>query len=295
MVVQKNPGFAPGADWTSNAVIVDFPLTLNLHVQRSTLSSSNTGHFTIYNLQDATRRQILKDWFDNDVNHMRKMILYAGYLSETQQGKTIPAIFHGDIQWAYSYRQKQDWITEIEAFDGGDALQNGQVDVSAPSGYDLKSVIASVIGTLPGVSQGVIGNVAAAQSSRGLCLSGNSWEVLKKLAPDAEVYVDDEKVNVMAKNDYIQTGAAVPLISSDTGLLETPRKFNDRIEVKILFEPTMRVGMLVKIQSIETFYNGLFCVKGVTHSGTISGAIGGQMITTLSVWRGTEGLKGVNG
>ena len=99
----------------------------------------------------------------------------------------------------------------------------------------------------------------------------------------------------MNKNEYLASAGEVFVISSQTGLLETPRKFDDRIDVKILFEPRMRVGMLVKIQSLETYYNGLFSVKGVTHAGVISGAVGGQLYTTLSVWRGTEGLKGVNG
>lgn len=278
-----------------NAIVVRFPLTLELHVERSTLSSCNIGHFQIFNLSEDTRRQIFKDRFQTDLSSTRQMLLYAGYQSELVKGQTLPLIFSGQIRWAYSYRRKQDWVTEIEAFDAGDSILNGQASISTPAPYQLRDVIRGLLRTIPGIKVGAIGDVGSNGSARGISVSGNSWEAIKQLAPDAEAFIDNGVANVLNKNEYLAQGGAVFVISSQTGLLETPRKFDDRIDVKILFEPRMRVGMLVKIQSVETYYNGLFSVKGVTHAGVISGAVGGQLYTTLSVWRGTEGLKGVNG
>lgn len=278
-----------------NAIVINYPLTLELHVERSTLSSCNIGHFVILNLSENTRRQIFKDRFQTDLSNTRQMLLYAGYQSELTKGATLPLIFSGQIRWAYSYRRKQDWVTEIEAFDAGDAILNGQATISQPSGYNIRDVIKSLLGTIPGIKVGAVGDVGSSQNGRGIAVSGNSWEAIKQLAPDAEAFIDNGVANVLAKNEYLNSNGAVFVISSQTGLLETPRKYDDRIDVRILFEPRMRVGMLVQIQSAETYYNGIFSVKGVTHQGTISGATSGQLQTTLCVWRGTEGLKGVNG
>lgn len=304
MQIQRSPGvsasslaslnFAVSAS-LPNAIVVDYPLTLELHVERSTLSSCNVGHFVVFNLSEDTRRQIFKDRFQTDLSSTRQILLYAGYQSQLVKGATLPLIFSGQIRWAYSYRRKQDWITEIEAFDAGDSILNGQAAISQPAGWNVRYVIRSLLGSIPGIRVGAIGDVGSSQNSRGLALSGNAWEAIKQIAPGAEAFIDNGVANVLAKNEYISTAGEVFVISSQTGLLETPRKYEDRIDVKILFEPRMRVGMLVKIQSEETYYNGLFSVKGVNHSGVISGAVAGQLYTTLSVWRGTEGLKGVNG
>ncbi len=286
MTIQVADDAAP-----NNTVVVRYPLTLNLDVRRSTLSSANTGHFLLYNLKEDTRRRVLKDRWVTAIKDRRTIVLNAGYVSEPK----LPIIFKGDIRWAYSYRQKQDWVTEIEAFDGGDAILNGQASLSAPTGYDIRSVIRNLIGSMPGVTAGAIGDVGSSQNARGISVSGNSWDAVKQVAPNAESFIDNGVANVLAKNEYVNDAGQIFLISSASGLLETPRKYEDRIDVKIIFEPRMKVGMLVQIQSLEAFYNGVFCVKGVQHTGMISGAFAGQLYTTLSVWRGTEGLKGVNG
>lgn len=278
-----------------NAIVIRYPITLDLHVERSTLSSCNVGHFVIFNLSENTRKQIFKDRFQTDLSNTRQILLYAGYQSELTKGATLPLIFAGQIRWAYSYRRKQDWVTEIEAFDAGDSILNGQASISQPAGYDIRQVIRSLLGSIPGIKVGAVGDVGASPNGRGISISGNSWDAVKQLAPQAESFIDNGVANVLGKNEYLASNGQVFVISSQTGLLETPRKYEDRIDVKILFEPRVRVGMLVQIRSEETYYNGLFSVKGVNHSGTISGAVNGQLYTTLSVWRGTEGLKGVNG
>ncbi len=271
-----------------NAVIVSYPLTLDLEIRRNTLASANTAHFKIYNLKQDTRRKVLHDRYDTLT--YRQIILNAGYELEPR----LPVIFQGNIIYAYSYRQKQDWVTEIEAFDGGFGRINGQVSSTVPAGYDIRSVIADVVRSIPKVALGSVGDVGVEQNSRGLVIMGNSWDVInQQIAPDANAFIDNEKAYVIGKNEYLESPNEPFVISPETGLLETPRRYNALLQVPILFEPRMRVGMLVEIRSAETYYNGQYVVIGVDHVGQISGAVGGRLITTISVWKGTDRLVGV--
>lgn len=265
---------------SGSAVVINYPLTLEFDIQRNTLASANTAAFRIYNLKEDTRRLLLKDRWQTD--QYRQIILKAGY---EQDPAYLPIIFQGNILQAHSYRVKQDWITEIEALDGGFARLNGQVSTTVPAGYDLKDVIASVVKTMPNVALGKVGDVGADQNARGITLMGNSWDQVTALVPEANAFIDDEKVNVIGQNEYLDESQIV--INSDSGLLGTPRRFDIRLDATMIFEPRLRVGNIVTLQSLETYYNGLYSINGVHHRGVISGAIGGDATTVISLWKGT--------
>lgn len=270
------------------AVNVAYPLTLYLDISRNTLASANKGYFKIINLKEDTRRKILHDRYDTLT--YRQLVLTAGYETDPK----LPIIFQGNILSAYSYRQKQDWVTEIEALDGGYGIINGQISATIPTGYSVKSVIEAAVRTMPNVALGSVGDVAPSdQNSRGLTLMGNSWDVVNGLAPDANAFVDGERVNVIGKNEYIPSDDEPFVISSETGMLETPRRYDARLDVKIIFEPRLRIGQLVELRSQETYYNGLYSVIGIKHTGVISGAVNGDLTTLVSVWKGTSQLKAV--
>lgn len=264
-------------------------LTLELDVTRNTLASANTAKFTLYNLKESTRRDIYHDRYDT--TNYRAVKLLAGYASEP----SLPTIFQGNVISAYSFRRGVDWVTEIEAFDGGFAMMTAQVNTTFPSGWELRDVISSLISTMPKVTTGAIGNLSA-PSSRGLSLTGATWDVLNRLSQGqgAQAFVDNERVNVLQKNEYISNEIGLPLITSDTGLLGTPRRHNALIEVDVVFEPRAAVGQLVELRSIESVNNGLYQVIGIHHHGTISGAVDGGLTTTISLWLGTQALSPIN-
>ena len=269
-------------------VTIEFPLTLILDVSRNTLASANRGHFQIYNLKPDTRNKIFHDRYDT--TSYQQIILQAGYEKESP----LPVIFQGNIIQASSYRQGTNWITEIEAFDGGFGIINGQVSQTVPAGWSLPQIIKSVLGGLPNVNVGAVGDVSQ-QNSRGITIMGNSWDVANRLAAgqNATVFIDNEKANFLKKDEYIVGAGGIQVITSDTGLLQTPRRYNTNLDVDILFEPRLAVGQLVQLISEETVYNAQYEVIGVTHRGTISGAVGERMTTTANLWRGTTALRPV--
>src|SRR5882724_4228558 len=135
----------------TEAVVINFPLTLTFDVQRNTLASANKGHFTILNLKPETRKRIFHDRYATLT--YRQIKLQAGYEDEAP----LPTIFQGNIVSAYSYRQGVNWVTEIEAFDGGFGIINSQVSVSIPAGYTFAQTMRNILSSMQKVNLGSIG------------------------------------------------------------------------------------------------------------------------------------------
>lgn len=276
-----------GLDQPNNTVEIDYPLSTTFDIVRNTLASANRGRFQIVNLKESTRRQIFHDRYDTTT--YRQILFRAGY----ESFNPLPIAFLGNIISAYSYRQGQDWITDIEAFDGGFGIINSQANFTAPSGSPLRSIFTNLLQTMQQTSQGVIGDYSK-ENTRGQTFMGSSWDVMSRLVQNSgggNLFIDLEKVNILKPNEYIPDAEGIVLLSSDTGLLNTPRRHDARIDLDIIFEPRIVVGQLVQVQSLETINNGTYQVIGVQHRGVISGALAGTAITTVSVWAGTERLK----
>ncbi len=267
---------------------VGFPLTLNFDIVRNTLASANTGRFTIYNLKQTTRRDIYKDRWDTTL--YRQIKLQAGYLGQPN----LPTIFQGNIQRAYSQRRGPDWTTELECFDGGFGIINSQINTTLAKGWDTKQALNAVFSSMKDgrIGIGAIGNFPV-ESTRGLTMAGSSWDSATRLAGPGVVFIDGEKANALQNNEYIDTPDGIPIINASTGLLNAPRRMNATLEIDMLFEPLLIVGQILRVESIETINNGTYEVIGIRHRGTISGAIGGQAVTTATLWLGTSALQGV--
>lgn len=277
MTVQLKDGSLAG-----NTAIIEYPLTLEFDVNRSTLSTASLGFFRIRNIGPDFRKQIYHDRYDTLT--YRRVVLTAGYETDPK----LPVIFQGNIIQAQSYRQKTDWITEIEAYSGLYGMQNGQVSLSLNSGYDVRKALTDAISTMHNVTVGAIGDFQPAQSERGLALMGNAWEVIQRLASGGEAFIDNEKANVLQKDDYIVSPGTIFELTPENGLLETPRRYDKTFVFNILFEPRIAVGQLIKVTSLETIYNGVYLVKGVRHQGVISGAVGGECKTLIEAWKGDK-------
>jgi hypothetical protein len=269
-------------------VTISSPLTLKFQLSNNFLQSANIAHFVIYNLSAETREHLYRDYFDQGDSY-RGIIFEAGYESEPNR----PVVFQGDIQNAYSYREGPDWITEIDAYDGGMAIQRAQVGLQVESGYDIKSLIADMVQTMEpyGVSLGAVGDFTA-ESTRGKVVSGNTWRQLVEMMaakPYAVTpFINKGKVYVVNQNEYIAAAGAVKDISSDTGMIGTPRRQNALLKVTMMFEPRLEVGQIVTLHSDEPSVTlamgkyGDYKVADVSHSGVISGAVNGNLLTVAT-------------
>jgi hypothetical protein len=268
---------------SGNSIVIKPPLTMTFNVQRSILATANTASLSIYNLGELTRRKIFHDLYDTTT--FRGVILKAGY------GNNIAEIFNGNMRQAWSTRQGTEWVTQIDGFDGGWDIINGFMSESLPVGWDVQTVVRKIINkSFHHVTAGSL-SLFTDVSQRGIILHGNSWDIIKKLNPDGFTFIDMGKAHCLKLGEYIPYTGQIYKITASQGLLDTPRRQQSNLMLRMLFEPRIKVGTIVEVESLETVNNGQYQVVGVTHQGTISEAVCGECSTTIQLYLGAQQLK----
>jgi hypothetical protein len=253
------------------------PFTLEFNIQRNNLASSNTGHFVVYNLNQANRAKIYKDIYD--VGTFRAVQLFAGYAEKT--GDLIPRVFNGNIKRAFSHRQGPDFRTELECYDGQISNMTSDIAITLPPSINTKVIIEAIARNLKDVGGVTVGNKFTDISNRSTALMGNPSEILSQLTGNKS-YIDSGNVYALDKDEVIL--GDIRLINVDNGLLGTPKKQETMIELEMLFEPRIKPSQLIELESTtEPRFNGFYKVTGIIHRGTISGAIGGEARTNLTM------------
>jgi hypothetical protein len=257
-------------------VTITMPLTIEFNVVRNNLASANTANFVIYNLSSKTRDLLYKDQFDT--SEFRAIQLFAGY--DDSKAGFLSRVFNGFIKMAGSHRDGSTWKTEIEAYDGYLAATSN-VTTTLPAGTPLKDQILNLMNSFSNIQEKVIGNDFEEGSKRGIALMGDPMDALRQIT-QGKVYIDDQKAYALGPNDVVPS--EIRLISSDNGLLGTPKKHQNLIEIEMLFEPRIKPSQLLELKSSgEKKYNGVYKVTGITHKGIMSDAVSGDCKTTLQM------------
>ncbi len=261
---------------------IDPNLTIEFDITRNTLTSANVCSIRILNLSQNHRNQIRKDVMD--YNNYKLVQLAAGF------GTNLPIIFTGNISQCWSAREGSNFVTSIECFDGGFAFDNAQTNVVIPSGTSQVDMFKSLIGSLPNVSLGVVGNFPGSLS-RGAALSGSTTDILRELSGGA-FFIDNGKAHILGNSECLQ--GEMLLINSASGLLGTPVLERTTLTFDIIFEPRLLVCQQVQLESnTGQNFNGFYKVVSVKHRGMISPAICGDAITSVGLWYGTNALQTV--
>lgn len=259
-------------------ITINPPFTLMFSLTRNTLASANRCSIKIYNLGKNTRSQIYKDRYTT--TDYWGVSLRAGY------GNSLKEVFAGNIYEANSTKEKVDWITTIDCFDGLDAIQNGFTATTVSAGTSTREILKGVINDMPNVIAGFFGSKSEGEAPRGQVLIGQSANVLSEIS-EGNYFIDNETVNVLTDEETIK-GDVIVLDSNQ--LLATPKRQDTFLSVPILFLPEAKVGAVCEINSLEEIYNGQYKIMGFNHSVTISQAVPGEARTELQLYYGANGL-----
>lgn len=272
-------------------IVVQYPITIEFSVRRENLSQGGEGNFLIMNLGKETRQKMQKHFNDPPGDAVVK--LEAGY------GNNLSVIFNGTVRWANSHRPEGsvNFVTQINGFDYG-TVPNNSNDQFTVTGKDASqaSVIRRLCGCLKIVDEnlnyvpipiGAIGTFDETEQTK-YSLCGSAWEELKKVS-GRRCYIDNGRVYVLNDNDVLE-GAEI-VVSSDSGLLGTPKIDQNQLIIETIFEPAVRVGGTIKIksQALED-QNGTYKIISIQHSGTISGAVSGKCKTKIVMMVGRQGV-----
>ena len=273
----------PGSNAPEDAAFatIALPYTLDFTVTRNLLASANTATFRVYNLAERSRNKVYKDQYN--LLEYRAVQLWAGYSDQP------PLIFNGNVKQAWSYRQSgsRDVITEIEAYEGAYAMVNGFSSRTVSGGQSYAEILQSLNSDLPYLDSPLIGGIQGA-ASRAVSLFGNTWKLAQQYSGGAAT-IDNNRMVVLKPNECIE--GDITIINAATGLLGSPYRANAMIEFDMLFTPQLKIGQIVKLESVvNSIVNGFYKVVGFQHTGTISESGGDTARTSVQLWLGTEAL-----
>lgn len=281
-----------------NHVTLEYPLTVKFDISRNNLADANTATFEVYNLNEATRNRIFKDPFAGA--DRRGIQFTAGYQHDETDPVTgvkkietlVGRLFNGEMRSALSYRRGTEWITEIECYDGAFGMANGNVSLSISLGTEKKDILKKLIELMPGISGPVMNETSGEKVKRGVALMGNCLQMVKDLA-DGQFCIDDGKAYILKDNECIN--GEIQVINTASGLIGSPKRAKNFIELDMMFEPRLKVNQWVRLESpnISAALGGLseaakrrqgeYKIVGLKHRGTISGAVCEDVTTTVTL------------
>lgn len=251
------------------------PLTLEFDILRNTQNGASPGHLRIYNLGEKTRNAIYKD--QNDVGLYRQVRLLAGY------GNNMCTVLQGNINYCYSVREGTNFITDIDVLDGGSAFACGNTNKEFPKGTSKATILEWILRDLPKIKFGKIKGISG-EIARGNSISGNSAELAQTLSGGG-FFIDLEQSYILADGETLD--GPIRVITSESGLLGTPKRQLNIVSVDMIFEPGIILGQAVLLNSKSSAaFNGAYKVFSIHHRGMISDAVCGEAITTLELSNG---------
>ena len=263
-----------------DSIEISMPFSIDFSVSRSMTGGANTANFTIYNLNEDTQNKIYKDPF---VMEFRAIQLFAGYDDDVT--KMLPMLFNGQIKGAYSMRQGTEFRTEIEAFDGAFAMTQGNVNQAQSAGQTLKETMLGMMNSLPKIEGATVGKGFDQKTQRGQVLMGNPAEYLKMLSSN-RFFIDKNHAYVLADDEVLE--GDIETIDASTGLIGTPKKSGQVIEVELIFEPRITLAQSLElISETNKAFSGVYKVIEVVHSGTISPSVSSNVTTKLKLYNGS--------
>ena len=261
------------------SLTVTLPFTIEFDVKRDFFSGANTASIRVYNLSEDHRKQIIHDPQDWDLN--QNFQIMAGY------GNNLSIIAKGKISRAWSVREHDNFVTQIEAYDFWSKTTADDFNLAFPSRSSMKSVLTSIANNLvtpDGLSLGVIGDSFGGNLARANVYSGSSVYHLYSLTGGG-FFIDNQKIFCLGTFECIR--GDLDVINSKTGLLSTPVRYESFLTFDILFEPRLAIGQLISLESSTmNNFNGYYKVCAIHHQGMISDAVCGKAVTKVSLLYG---------
>lgn len=271
----------------TNVLTISEDLKIEFDIYRAFQGASQEGKFTIVNLNENHRNLLQKDAYA--LGEFRAIQFRAGYEDEP-----LALCFNGYVRTASSYRRSpREIVTEIYAYDGGQAMANGWISMALGPGVSTVEAIRNLAQALPGLKgDPIIGNFPGA-NLRSKVLFGNAWNLILQETGNFAT-IDNGQLKALQLNEVID--APVPIINADSGLLGSPRRTPTKLEVETLFEPRIELASIVEVQSVVNRpLSGVYKVVGIHHSGSISPTESGRCITRATLFFGFNEYNTVKG
>lgn len=242
-VVVGPPG-GKGRTWTA-------PLRINFNVKKTGGKKPDEGKVQIYNLSPDSRGFVDQDGL--------VVFVYAGY------GAAPELVFQGAIDDTTHKQDGLDWVTEIEARDGGAEFREGAVFETFKPPLDSTTLLNRVAQAM-GLRFAVIPpDLPVLNFSQGYTLATTGRDALDEITTSlgAQWLVQDGELVVVV------AGKATPevavLLTPQSGLVGRPEVTKEGVELKALLNGRIKPKRPLRLESRTI--TGWFMAEEVTHQG----------------------------
>lgn len=270
-------------------------LRCTFYIARGDLQTPNSADVRIYNVKDETANRITKEF--------TRVVIQGGY-----EG-SFGLLFDGTIKQARRGRvDAKDSYIDIVAADGDQAYNFSTIALSLAAGAQPADAVQAFVKAMAaqGITQGYVPELSTNGSARGRVYYGMTRDELREWAEvqDALWSIQDGKLVLIPKTSYVP--GDTPLISPSTGLVGVPEQTPNGIEMRVLLNPSIKIGQRVKLDStvnpfrygldvqsqasnallassIKTNADGLYYVMVADHSGDTRGNEWYTDLTCLAV------------
>lgn len=241
-------------------------LRVAFDITKSIDAKPNPGKIDIWNLNREHMNRILSGEFN-------QVKLWVGY-------DTLRVIYAGDIVKKAVIRDDLDFIISLECGDGHVDYQNSLMAVTLAAGSTDRDAFNAAASAMRNTRAGAVDLPNAWSFPRARALTGNARDVLGRVARNnsADWSVQDGEL-VMIPAGKVLPGEAV-LLSQETGMRGSPEATDNGLLLQCLCNPALRIGGLVRVQSIIEYFNGDYKIVRLRHVGD---GIGGDWISEITV------------
>ena len=251
-ITLNNGVFASGG----NAKIIE-GLACDVSVDKPTLPEKNSAKVNIWGLSYHDMAQLTMLGFKPLESRHNLISIKAG-----ERGKALSLVFHGEITSAYAaFNAAPDPCMRFSSESGvyPEQIASPTVtfkgDTPAEALFERFAREAGYTFKNEGLSAWV----------SNVWFSGSPVEKMEKLAHDigCRLFIDDGMVIVLPEGKPRQGG--VVLLSEKTGLIGYPTFGENGISCKSLFNPSLKHGGLIKVESIVPRASGVWCISKLCH------------------------------
>lgn len=198
----------------------------------------NSAQIKIFNLLPTHEAQITQS------GEFTSVFLQVGYRGAAK------LIFQGNIKHAFHYRDKADYVTQIEGADGDKDYRQAKLNLTLAAGTTAKDLINAAVGSFAGGTKlGHNGIPNGNPRIRGRVISGMTRDVLSKLAKEstANWSIQDGALQIVPAGSVLPNQAIV--VNASTGMLKAPEISNWGIKVTCLLNPLIGINTVLQLNN----------------------------------------------
>lgn len=249
-------------------------LRISFNIKKTNDAEPNTAEIQVFNLSASTREQLDKNLNSKTKN---KVFLNAGYV----QAGGEKVLFIGDVTHIEHKFTRPDITTTIRAQDGQKDLNSVKTSLSFPENTSAKTILETLLKLYP--QKNDLANLSFTDVifKSGFSFSGLAKDGIKKITDslNLDFSIQNDEIRIIPLGGNNQTSAV--LLSSTTGLLNSPERINDDVEKSkgkedgiksgwkftSLLQPLIIPGGKVAVTSETIPANTFFTAVSVEHHG----------------------------